>query len=76
VPASAVIYGETSAGAAQTSVQIVVDGKIAVRSVKLGLVAEGYAEIQSGLAADERVVLRAAPFLRDGDRVREHRVAE
>ena len=76
VPASAVIYGETAAGAAQTSVQIVVDGKIAVRNVTLGMVAEGYAEIQSGLATGERVVLRAAPFLRDGDRVRELLVAE
>jgi len=71
VPAGAIVHGE-----GQATVQIVVDGKIAVRNVALGLVADGFAEIRSGLAPGDSVVARAAPFLRAGDRVREARAAE
>jgi hypothetical protein len=71
VPAGSVVYGE-----GQPTLQIVVDGKIVVRRVALGLVAEGWAEIRSGIAAGDLVVARAAPFLREGDRVRTQAAAE
>jgi RND family efflux transporter MFP subunit len=51
-------------------VQIVQDGKVAVRRVKLGLVADGYTEIRDGLAAKDLVIARAGTFLREGDAVR------
>jgi len=56
--------------------QIVVDGKIVVRKVVLGLIADGWAEIQTGIGAGDLVVARAAPFLRDGDRVRTQTATE
>jgi len=71
VPAGSVVYGD-----GQPTLQIVVDGKIVVRKVALGLIADGWAEIQSGLAAGDLVVARAAPFLRDGDRVRTQTATE
>ena len=71
VPAGSVVYGE-----GQATLQIVVDGKIVVRKVVLGLIADGWAEIQTGIGAGDLVVARAAPFLRDGDRVRTQTATE
>ncbi len=49
---------------------VVRDGKIEQREVKPGIVDGDSVEIESGVAAGESVVARAAAFLRPGDRVR------
>jgi RND family efflux transporter MFP subunit len=65
VPLSAVLYNEGGA-----SVQVVVDGKVATRSVKTGLETAGMIAIETGVAEGELVVAKAGTFLRDGDAVR------
>jgi multidrug efflux pump subunit AcrA (membrane-fusion protein) len=65
VPLSAVLYG-----AGGTVVQVVRDGRIETRTVTVGLIEEGQAEIREGLAEGEMVVARAGAFVREGDRVR------
>jgi len=54
----------------ETVVQVVRDGRIETRPVRLGLLEGGRAEIREGLAEGETVVARAGSFLRDGDQVR------
>ena len=49
---------------------VVRDGKVEERRVKLGILDGEAVEIESGVAAGESVVARAAAFLRPGDRVR------
>jgi RND family efflux transporter MFP subunit len=49
---------------------VVRDGKVEERQVKPGIVDGESVEIESGVAAGESVVARAAAFLRPGDRVR------
>ena len=49
---------------------VVRDGKVEERRVKLGILDGEVVEIDSGVAAGESVVARAAAFLRPGDRVR------
>ena len=46
------------------------DGKVEERRVKLGILDGEAVEIESGVAAGESLVERAAAFLRPGDRVR------
>jgi multidrug efflux pump subunit AcrA (membrane-fusion protein) len=65
VPLSAVLYG--SGGPV---VQVVRDGRIESRRVRIGLMASGQAEIRDGLSEGDLVVARAGAFLREGDRVR------
>ncbi|MET0567915.1 MAG: efflux RND transporter periplasmic adaptor subunit, partial [Hyphomicrobiaceae bacterium] len=65
VPAAAVLYGEQGA-----SVQLVSDGKVATRPVKLGLAAGGLVEVREGLAEGDVVVAKSGTFLRDGDIVK------
>ena len=65
VPASAILY--TPEGA---SVQVVNEGTIRTRRVKLGLEQAGFVEVRDGLANGEVVVAKAGTFLRDGDTVR------
>ena len=64
VPQSAIAFGKAGA-----SVQVLVQGQVRTRLVRLGLVGDGHIEIKSGLAEGEQVVARAGSFLRDGDRV-------
>jgi hypothetical protein len=64
VPISAI----TVAGGKST-VQVVVDNKIATREVEIGLRAPTRAEVKTGLSENELVVARAGSFLRDGDAV-------
>ena len=64
VPQSAIAFGKAGA-----SVQVLVQGQVRTRLVRLGLVGDGYLEIKSGLQEGEQVVARAGSFLRDGDRV-------
>jgi HlyD family secretion protein len=49
---------------------VVRDGKVEERQVRPGIVDGDSVEIESGVAAGESVVARAASFLRPGDRVR------
>jgi HlyD family secretion protein len=53
----------------KSTVQVVVDNKIATREVEIGLRAPTRAEVKTGLAENELVVARAGSFLRDGDAV-------
>ncbi len=48
-------------------VQMVQENRIISKPVTTGLVGDGFAEIISGLEADQMVVARAGTFLRDGD---------
>jgi HlyD family secretion protein len=64
VPMGAVLFD-----GADPFVQIVESGKIIQRKVKPGLRAQGLSEIVEGISQDDLVVVRAAPFLREGDRV-------
>lgn len=66
VPEAALLYGE----APGPSVVVVGgNGVVARRAIVSGLHREGYVEVTRGLAAGERVVLAAASYLRDGERV-------
>jgi HlyD family secretion protein len=65
VPLSAVLYGPGG-----PSVQVVRDGRVETRTVGIGLIEEGQAEIRDGLSEGEMVVARAGTFVREGDRVR------
>lgn len=64
VPASAVLYSHSGA-----VVQVVSDGRIATRPVKLGLREGDLIEVREGLRHGEAVVARSGTFLRDGDAV-------
>lgn len=65
VPTSAILYDADSA-----SVQVVHDGKITTRHIKLGLTSGGTAEVREGLTEGDLVVAKSGTFLRDGDLVR------
>ncbi len=65
VPASAILYDADGA-----SVQVVHDGRIATRRVKLGLESGGIAEVREGLTEGDLVVVKSGTFLHDGDLVR------
>src|SRR5262249_26223203 len=51
-------------------VHVVRDGRIETRTVTIGLIDEGQAEIRDGVNEGEMVVARAGAFVREGDRVR------
>ncbi len=65
IPASAIQYVANGA-----TVQVVKDGKVEVRTVKLGLTSGGRTEVRDGLLEREFVVAKAGTFLRQGDAVR------
>lgn len=65
VPLSAVLYTDDG-----PTVQVVVDGQVATRSVKTGHETAGMVGIESGIAEGELVVEKSGTFLRDGDAVR------
>ncbi len=64
VPLSAVLFQPDGA-----QVQVVRDGVVQTRPIRLGLQGEGRVEAASGLAAGEDVVAISGTFVRDGDRV-------
>jgi RND family efflux transporter MFP subunit len=64
VPASAIIYEGGKA-----TLQIVVDGVVRAKPVEVGFVNGSRAEVLKGLSEGETVVVRAGPFLREGDAV-------
>lgn len=63
-PQSAILY--TPAGA---EIQVVKDGVVETRTVKIGLRTPTAAEVLEGLKEGEDVVLTAGTFVRNGDRV-------
>jgi len=65
VPAAAVIQS-----ASGSSIAVVTDGKIEVSKVEVGITNGDAIELRDGLASGQRVVARAAAFLRNGDEVR------
>ncbi len=50
-------------------VHVVSDNLVVARKVDMGLMSGRNVEIRSGLTADDLVIVRAGPFLRDGDLV-------
>ncbi len=64
VPSTAVLYSDGA-----TYVQVVTDGRVAVRKVKAGLNDGERIEIVEGLKDGDVVVARSGTFLRDGDAV-------
>jgi hypothetical protein len=59
------LYGPSGA-----LVQVVRDGRVETRTVSIGLLADGQAEMREGLTEGEMVIARAGAFVREGDRVR------
>jgi len=64
IPYSAIMYEPDGA-----IVHVVSDNRVVARKVDMGLMSGKDVEIRSGLTADDLVVVRAGPFLRDGDLV-------
>lgn len=64
VPLSAVLYGEKG-----PFVQTVKDGAIVTAPIRTGVIAGREVEAVSGLKGDEKIVVKAGAFLRDGDAV-------
>ena len=64
VPLQALTYGRSG-----STVQVVSNGRVATRPVKIGLVGAEVVEIAEGLASGETVVARAGSFVHDGDPV-------
>ncbi|WP_157926083.1 MULTISPECIES: efflux RND transporter periplasmic adaptor subunit [Methylosinus] len=71
VPYSSIMYPPDG-----TIVHVVVDNRVVARRVEVGLLAGSDVEIRSGVTADDLVVIRSGPFLRDGDLVAPIRVEE
>jgi HlyD family secretion protein len=71
LPTGALLYD-----GAQPLAQVVKDGRIETRKVTVGIAADGFSQIVSGVVAGEDIVARAGPFLRDGDSVRPVAIAE
>ncbi len=65
IPASALLYGQGGA-----SVQVITDGVVRTRKVKLGLENGSQVEVREGLGEGDLVVAKSGTFLRDGDAVR------
>jgi len=64
VPQSAVfVSGERS------EVQVVANGVVETRAVRLGIKADGRIQIESGLREGEEVIAIAGTFVRNGDHV-------
>lgn len=64
VPLSAVQFEPNGA-----TVQVVASDRIETKSVQVGLKADGFVQIVSGLSVGTQVVARAGTFVRDGDKV-------
>jgi HlyD family secretion protein len=71
VPESALQYRDK-----EVYLQVVKDGVIESRTVKIGARSEGVVEVSQGLAENEDVVARAGTFVANGDRVTAIRVDE
>jgi HlyD family secretion protein len=65
VPRSAVLYRTEG-----TTVQVVHDGSVETRHVRVGLASESGAEIREGINESELIVANGGSSLRDGDKVR------
>lgn len=64
LPLQAIVYRQSGPVA-----QVVRDGHVETRRIRLGLIGNGIAEIVSGVSEGETVVARAGTFVRDGDTV-------
>jgi class 3 adenylate cyclase/multidrug efflux pump subunit AcrA (membrane-fusion protein) len=70
IPQSAILRGPEG-----TSVYVVSESRVEGRPVTPGLLSGNLVEVREGLAVDDTVILRAGPFLREGDVVRPALVA-
>lgn len=66
LPASAININDDGS----TDIQRVIDGKIKTQKVQTGIKQEGRVEIRDGVKADDMIVVRSGPFLRDGDAIK------
>jgi HlyD family secretion protein len=64
VPLSALLFGSDG-----PIIRVIRENRIETRRVTVGLFGKGTAQIRDGLAEGDMIVLRAAAFLREGDRV-------
>jgi RND family efflux transporter MFP subunit len=64
IPASAVLYGDNG-----PTVQLVTDGAVVTRPIKLGLSSGDIVEVREGLVEGDLVVAKSGTFLRDGDAI-------
>ena len=64
VPSSAVMYDGGKA-----MLQTVTNGAVKMRAVEVGLISAGLAEVRKGVNEGDTIIVRAGPFLRDGDAV-------
>lgn len=71
VPYSSLMYQPDG-----TIVHVVVDNRVVARKVEIGLLSGTDVEIRSGVTADDLVVARSGPFLRDGDLVKAIKIDE
>lgn len=71
VPYSSIMYQPDG-----TIVHVVVDNRVVARRVEIGLLSGADVEIRSGVTADDLVVTRSGPFLRDGDLVNAIKIDE
>lgn len=66
VPSSAIAVQDNG----DIEIQVVKSDTVQTRKVTIGIKAEGLTEVRTGLEAGEQVVVRAGPFLRNGDKVK------
>ncbi|MGF3023258.1 efflux RND transporter periplasmic adaptor subunit [Methylobacterium aquaticum] len=71
IPFSALVRGPDG-----PAVYVSTGHSVEVRPVGIGLFSEDEIEIRSGLSENDRVIVRAAPFLREGDAARPVEIAE
>ncbi|PIK69255.1 efflux transporter periplasmic adaptor subunit, partial [Methylobacterium frigidaeris] len=71
IPFSALVNGPDG-----PAVYVSTGRSVEARPVGIGLFSEDEIEIRSGLSENDRVVVRAAPFLREGDAARPVEIAE
>jgi len=64
VPLSAILYGPGG-----SFLQVVSDGKIETRRVRVGFLSENNAQIREGVGENDIIVAKAGAFLREGDTV-------
>ncbi len=56
----------------RATVQVIRDGKVETRNVRLGLLSDNSVEIREGISDGDIVVANAGTSLRDGDAVENH----
>jgi HlyD family secretion protein len=66
VPSSAIAVQDNG----DIEIQVVMKDTVQTRKVTIGIKSDGLTEVRTGLVEGEQVVVRAGPFLRNGDKVK------